>query len=159
MKFPVEWIREYVATDLPPASLAAKLTAAGFVVDAFEGEGDDAVLDVDMPPNRPDAMNMYGLAREVAAFSGKPLRPHPAAPREATGASPASSAASVTIDAPELCRRYCARVVRNVSLRPSPDWMTRRLRAVGVGAVNAVVDVTNYVLWELGHPLHAFDLA
>ncbi|MBI3448306.1 MAG: phenylalanine--tRNA ligase subunit beta [Acidobacteria bacterium] len=159
MKFPVEWVREFVGIDLPAPALASKLTSVGFVVDAFEGEGDSAILDVDVAPNRPDAMNMYGLAREIAAFSGRGLYAYPAGVREAAEAQPSASSASVEVEAGDLCRRYCARVVRNVKPVPSPEWMARRLRSVGLTGVNSIVDITNYVLWELGHPLHAFDLA
>jgi len=158
LKFAVEWMREFVEITISPAELATRLTSVGFVVDTIEGAGDTAILDVDVPPNRPDGMNVYGLAREVAALSSKTLYSYPAAVRESAGAPPASAAATVAIEAADLCGRYCARVVRNIRVAPSPDWIVRRLGAIGLTPVNNVVDITNYVLWELGHPLHAFDL-
>jgi phenylalanyl-tRNA synthetase beta chain len=159
VRFPVEWIREFVEIPASVDELASRLTAAGLVVDTVEGEGAAALLDIDVPTNRPDCMNVYGVAREVAAFSGRRLAPYPAGAPEAAGAPPAREGASVQIEASDLCRRYCARVVRGVRPGPSPDWIARRLRAVGLAPVNNVVDVTNYVLWELGQPIHAFDLA
>ncbi len=158
MKFPLEWLREFVEIAIPPAKLAERLTSAGFAVDAVEGEGDAAILDIDVPPNRADVMNIYGLAREIAAFSGKRLCPYPSGAAETGGSRPASESASVTIEAEDLCGRYCARLLRKVRVGASPGWMVRRLEAVGLSSLNNVVDATNYVLWELGHPLHAFDL-
>lgn len=159
MKFPLRWLREFVEISLPPGTLAEKLTAVGLVVETIDGEGEATIFEVDVPPNRPDCMNMYGLAREIAALSGKKLAPHPAVSGETKGSTPAAESVSVAIEARDLCARYCARVVRKVRSGPSPHWMVDRLAAVGLNSVNNLVDVTNYVLWELGHPLHAFDLA
>ena len=117
---------------------------------------EDVLFEVNVTPNRPDALSHLGIAREVAAALGTPLK-HPAsAPRE--GGPPAAEAVSVRIEAPEKCARYAARVVEGVTIGPSPLWLQRRLERCGIRAISNVVDVTNLVLLELGHPLHAFDL-
>lgn len=116
----------------------------------------DAVLEVELTPNRGDCLSVVGVAREVAALTGATLRvPEP---RFAESGPPVEEQTSVEIRDPDLCHRYAARVVRGVRLAPSPGWLRQRLRSGGVRAINNVVDVTNYVLLELGHPLHAFDL-
>ena len=116
---------------------------------------DDAILEVEVTPNRPDCLAIVGVAREVAALTGGRLRPPDCAVRE----DPAVTTAGwrVTIEDPDLCPRYAARLVTGVTVGPSPAWLAQRLRAAGLRPINNVVDVTNYVLWELGHPLHAFD--
>ena len=115
----------------------------------------DVVLDVHTWPNRADMMNMIGIARETAAITGGSVRPHDAEPAE--GDADVHDAASVAIDDPDLCARYTATVVEGVTVGPSPQWMQERLRAAGQRPINNVVDVTNYVMLELGNPLHAFD--
>src|SRR5262249_25685366 len=100
-------------------------------------------------------MNHLGVARELAALYEQPLRP-PAA-RIPPGGPPTSEAASVEIEAPALCSRYAVRCILGVRVGPSPDWMRDRLEAIGQRSINNVVDATNYVLWEMGQPLHPFD--
>ncbi|WP_243336531.1 phenylalanine--tRNA ligase subunit beta [Anaeromyxobacter soli] len=117
---------------------------------------EDVLLEVNVTPNRPDALSHVGLAREVAAILGQEVRlPRPAL-REA--GAPAAEAVKVRIEAPEKCARYAARVVEGVKIGPSPQWLARRLEACGVRSISNVVDATNFALLELGHPLHAFDL-
>lgn len=116
----------------------------------------DTVLTVNATPNRPDWLSHLGVARDVVSLTGTKLRLPGAAPRE-SGAS-VESVASVEIAAPDRCGRYAARVVEGVSVAASPRWMQQRLVACGVRALGNVIDVTNYVLIETGHPLHAFDL-
>ncbi|HZZ83348.1 MAG TPA: phenylalanine--tRNA ligase subunit beta [Anaeromyxobacteraceae bacterium] len=131
-------------------------TAPGLAIaDALELE--DVLFEVNVTPNRPDALSHLGLAREVAALLGVPLKPPRPALREAGG--PAAAAVAVRIEAPEKCGRYAARVVEGVKIGPSPAWLARRLESCGVRSISNAVDATNYVLLELGHPLHAFDLA
>ncbi len=127
------------------------------VVDSVEGSGEDITFEIDVPTNRPDAMNIRGIAREIAAATGATLHALPAGAAERSSEPPAD--AQVEIADGDLCGRYCARVIRGVSVGPSPEWLVRRLRNAGLNVLNNLVDVTNYVLWELGHPLHAFDLA
>ncbi len=118
---------------------------------------DDTIFEIEITPNRPDALSIVGVAREVAAVTGAPFRFPQVAVKEAE--AEAASLASVEIADPDLCPRYAARVISGLTVKPSPPWLAQRLRAVGLRPINNVVDVTNYVLWELGQPLHAFDHA
>lgn len=115
----------------------------------------DVRFELGLTPNRPDCLSVVGVAREVSGFTGKPLRLPVAELRES--ATPVSAKSSVTIDAPDLCPRYAARLIEGVVIGPSPAWLVRRLEAIGMRSINNVVDVTNFVMMELGHPLHAFD--
>ncbi len=117
----------------------------------------DTVLELEVTPNRPDCLSMVGVAREVGAVTGASYRIPASAPVEE--GVPASDAVSVEIADPGLCPRYTARVIRGVKIGPSPAWLADRVAAAGARPVNNVVDVTNFILFELGQPLHAFDLA
>ncbi|NLF93347.1 MAG: phenylalanine--tRNA ligase subunit beta [Oligosphaeraceae bacterium] len=117
----------------------------------------DVVIDWEVTPNRPDWLSHLGIAREIAALTGGELR-LPESELCVTLDCNADQAAKVTLQAPDLCPRYIARVFRGVKIGPSPDWLVRRLEAVGLRSVNNVVDITNYVMLEYGQPLHAFDL-
>jgi phenylalanyl-tRNA synthetase beta chain len=118
----------------------------------------DAILEVDVTPNRPDCLGHLGLARELAATSGIQLK-FDFMPPFTGGVEPSGSdLVDIAIEAPDLCRRYIGAVISGVKVAPSPDWMQRRLRRVGVRPLNNVVDITNYVQLEYGQPLHAFDL-
>src|SRR2546427_3321389 len=118
---------------------------------------DDHVLEVEVTPNRPDCLSVLGVARELAALTGARLRAPKIVLKEA--GPPARTLVRVRIEAPDLCHRFTARAITGVTVGPSPAWLQARLRAVGLRPISNVVDVTNYVLWELGHPLHAFDAA
>jgi len=125
-------------------------------VPVFEALGrKDVCIEIGLTPNRPDCLSIAGVAREVAALTGERFRLPGSSPAEAGPAS--TDATSVTIEDPEFCPRYAARLIRGVKIGPSPDWLASRLEAVGMRPINNVVDVTNYVMMELGHPLHAFD--
>ncbi|HEY4909895.1 MAG TPA: phenylalanine--tRNA ligase subunit beta, partial [Methylomirabilota bacterium] len=116
---------------------------------------DDTILEIEITPNRPDALSVVGVAREVAALTGAPFRFPQVAVKE--GEIDAASIAAVEILDPDLCPRYAARVITGLTVKPSPPWLAQRLRSVGLRPINNLVDVTNYVLWEMGQPLHAFD--
>ncbi|MBD3308232.1 phenylalanine--tRNA ligase subunit beta, partial [candidate division KSB3 bacterium] len=120
------------------------------------GIEDDAVLEIGLTPNRGDCLSHLGVAREVATLLNCPLMMPSTDYPEAE--FPISERAAVSIEDPDLCPRYAASVITNVTIGPSPMWLRRRLEAVGIRAINNVVDVTNYVMMELGQPLHAFDL-
>jgi phenylalanyl-tRNA synthetase beta chain len=156
MKVPLSWLAEFVEVRPEPRRLAEDLTLAGLAVDAVETHGDDAVLDIDVTTNRVDCMNVYGVAREVAVLYGVALRP--LALDFTESGPPAAQALDVTIEAADLCPRFCARVL-DVRMGPAPAWIRDRLEMVGVRPINNVVDLTNYVLMEMGQPSHAFDLA
>ncbi len=116
----------------------------------------DVVINLEVTPNRPDCLSLLGIAREVHALTGNPLRfPNTQVPE--SGPATAEDM-QIDIEAPDDCPRYVGRIVRGVAVGPSPQWLQRRLQAVGQRPINNIVDITNYVLLELGHPLHAFDL-
>ncbi len=159
----MSWLRELVDVPVGVDELADRLTLCGFEVGAVEpwpadprtpDGARDAVLDLEITTNRPDCLSVFGIAREVATAYDTDLRA-PAAPPE-TGAGE-SDAVAITIDDPDLCPRY-AGALAQVTVGPSPTWLARRLEAADVRPINNVVDVTNYVMIELGHPMHAFDL-
>lgn len=155
MKISYNWLREIVDTDLEPRELAVRLTMAGLAVDEVEPHGDDQVLEIDLTSNRPDCLSHLGVAREAAVLCGAKLK-LPAAGLSPNGGR-TSDETSVEIRDAELCPRYTARLIRGVKIGPSPDWLVRRLEALGQRSVNNVADITNYVMLEMGQPLHAFD--
>ncbi|MEW6339007.1 MAG: phenylalanine--tRNA ligase subunit beta [Acidobacteriota bacterium] len=157
MRLLLSWLVEHLDGAPSADVLAERLTAAGFNVEVREPSGDDEAWDVDITTNRPDAMNHRGLAREAAAAGCGTLAPPAAAVSE--GAAVASALARVTVEDAAGCPRYCARLIRGVTVGPSPAWLAARLEACGIRPINNVVDATNYVLLDVGQPLHAFDLA
>jgi phenylalanyl-tRNA synthetase beta chain len=156
MLFSLDWLRSLVALDADPGSVAEALTARGLTVDALSVAEGDHVLDVDVPANRPDCLGHLGLARELAGAFEAPLAARPA-PLVGDGDG-IEAAVRVEIDDPDLCGRYTARLVRDVRLGPSPDWVVKRLGACGLRSINNVVDASNLVMLELGNPIHFFDL-
>lgn len=157
MRFDAQWLREQLEDAPSLDEMAERLTACGFNVEVREPAGESEIWDVEVTTNRPDAMNHRGLAREAAVASDVALRPLAGGLEE--GDEETADLVSVEIHDPELCSRYVARVVRGVSVVESPEWLKTRLERCGIRPINAVVDATNYVLLELGQPLHAFDLA
>jgi len=156
MKFDSSWLIDLIDGDPDAELLSDQLTDCGFLVELREpGEGAE-IWDVEVTTNRPDAMNHRGLAREAAVATGLRLKPVSIALTES--GEEAADLASVEIADPAICTRFAARVIRGVRQVPSPEWLQRRLINSGVRPINAVVDVTNYVLLELGQPLHAYDL-
>jgi phenylalanyl-tRNA synthetase beta chain len=156
VRVPLSWLREYVGFEVDAQRLANDLTLCGLAVDAVLTSGDDVVLDLDITTNRVDCMNVHGVAREVATLYGKPLLPIER--KVAEKGAPASAAVRIEVEAPDLCPRFCARVL-DVRVAASPDWLKQRLAAAGVRSISNVVDATNYVMLEMGQPTHAFDAA
>jgi phenylalanyl-tRNA synthetase beta chain len=156
MKVLYNWLKQFVDLKATPEDLRTRLSLSGTAVEALEQTAAGPLLDADLTSNRADCLGHYGIAREVAALYRLTLKPVEAYPREM--AEYASAATRVEIESPELCGRYTARVLRGVKVGPSPDWLRQRLEALGQASINNVVDATNYVMLELGHPLHAFDL-
>jgi len=159
----VSWVRDFVDVKAPAGEIAEKLALRGFEVASVEDlGGGDGVVDFEVTANRPDCLSVIGLAREIATVYDLPLRPPSANPGARVSLAPVSAGESdrlkVTVEDPELCPRYAAAVV-DVTATVSPAWMTSRLLAAGVRSISPFVDITNYVLLELGHPMHAFDLA
>lgn len=162
MRLLISWLRDFVDVPRSGAEIAERLELCGFEVASVEAvDAGDTVIDFEITANRPDCLSVLGLAREVATAYDLPLRQAWTGPAAGIRLPPPTSGEldrlTVAVEDAELCPRYAAAVVE-VSSVPSPEWMTRRLRAAGVRPLGAVVDVTNYVLLDLGHPLHAFDL-
>lgn len=160
MLFSKSWLSEYVELPADATEIQRRLTAVGLAVEGLEERGGDTILDVDVTTNRPDCMNHLGIARELAVIYGRPLKRPASQPEEAAERVDAvDTAAAVDIEDWEGCPRLVARVVRGVKIGPSPDWLRQRLETIGLRPINNVVDVTNFILWEMGQPLHAYDLA
>jgi phenylalanyl-tRNA synthetase beta chain len=163
MKIVTSWLREFVDVRVPPAELGQTLSMRGFELASIEeapetGAGKpDAVLDFEITANRPDCLSVIGLARETATAYSLPLQLPDALSGSDPDAAP-DAAVKVTLEAPDLCPRYSA-AVAEVTVGPSPEWLAGRLQASGIRPINNIVDVTNYVLLELGQPMHAFDLS
>lgn len=150
-----KWLREFTDTGLGPQEVRERLTMCGLAIDAVESHNDDSVLDVEVPSNRPDCLSHIGIAREVAVIDHKSLHLPDFISVKMDGRS--ADLTSVEIKDPDLCPRYAARLVRGVKIGPSPDWLAKRLETIGQRPINNVADITNYVLHEMGQPLHAFD--
>lgn len=153
MKASINWLREFVDFSLSPKELSELLTMAGLEVEGFEEFEDDVILDIGITPNRPDCLSIRGIAREIASILELPLKDINTRVTEEEGEGP-----SIEIEDTDLCSRYASRVIYGVRTGPSPEWITKRLEAHGIRSTCNIVDITNYVLLEMGHPLHAFDL-
>jgi phenylalanyl-tRNA synthetase beta chain len=157
MDISYKWLSELVESLPAPQELADRMTMAGLAVDAVKEAGDDHVLEFDLTSNRPDCLSHLGIAREAAALTGARVTMPDVAAKSVGGR--AEEFTSVVIEDVDLCPRYAARVVRGVKIGPSPEWLVRRLQAIGQRPINNVADITNFVMHEMGQPLHAFDLA
>jgi len=156
MNISYNWLRELTGARLTAGELSDRLTMAGLEVEAVHEAGDDFMLEIAGLSNRPDLLSHLGVAREVCTLAGGAVRlPEMRAAREE---GMTESFTSVEVQAADLCARFTARVVRGVRIAPSPAWLVERLQAVGQRSINNVADITNYVMLELGQPLHAFDL-
>lgn len=160
MKVLLSWLRDYV--DVEPRRAGAQevaeiLSNLGLPYEGIESLGEDAVIDVEVTSNRGDCIGLIGVARELAAATGKELK----LPKVelAESQKPVTELAGVEIHEPALCPRYTARIIEGVKVGPTPDWMRRRLEAIGMRSINNVVDATNYAMMETGQPPHAFDYA
>ena len=155
MLVPVEWLREYCDFDLTIEELARRLTMSGLEVEDIEETEGEKVYSTYVTPNRSDLLSMVGVAREVSALLSSGFRTPKPSFQE--GGQKASDLVSVDIQSPRNCPRYSARVVLDTKVVDSPAWMRKRLIEAGMRPINNIVDATNYVLLELGQPLHAFD--
>ncbi len=155
MKVSYRWLKELVEIAETPHQLGNRLTNVGLAVDALDITGNDAVFELDVATNRPDCLSHLGVAREVGAIYGTDLRPPKFQLRESE--KHAADAFSISISDADLCARYCGRYIAGVKIGPSPEWLKACLESLGVRSINNVADVTNYIMLELGQPLHAFD--
>lgn len=158
MNISYNWLKDLIDIDLSPEEVAKELTRVGNAVEQIHAAGDDFVLDVDLTSNRPDCLSHLGLARELSASLNIPLKNAQNSPANDIPVPSILAHDTVRIEIPELCHRFSARIIRGVKVGPSPDWLVKRLEAVGERSINNIADITNYVMMELGQPMHAFDL-
>jgi phenylalanyl-tRNA synthetase beta chain len=171
MRVPYSWLREHCDPGIGAAELAERLAMTGTEVERVtagappeagpvpEDVRDEPVLELEVTPNRPDCLGVYGVAREVHAITAAPLGPEPwAEDAPAEGEGEVGDPASVAVEVPELCPRFTARVFTDVTIGPSPAWLQARLSAAGQRPIANVVDITNYAMLLTAQPLHAFDL-
>jgi phenylalanyl-tRNA synthetase beta chain len=149
------WLKEYVRLDMPVEELGNRLMMAGLNLESIEDVEGDIAIDLEVTSNRPDCLCHLGVARETAALFGRNWTAPD--PQPASRGAEIATAAKVAVEAADLCPLYTARLVRGVKIAPSPLWMQRRLKTLGIRPINNVVDATNYVLMECSQPLHAFD--
>src|SRR6185369_507271 len=138
------WLKDLIDVDQSPENLALALTRVGLAVEGVHQFGDDFVLDVDLTSNRPDCLSHLGVARELSVITTAETRPVGSVPFS----SPSTQAALsdlVTIEDSDVCHRFTARIIKNVKIGPSPEWLVKRLEAIGERAINNVADITNYV--------------
>ena len=157
MKVSWKWLEQYVDLNISHDELVDRLTMSGLNHEGTETVDGDRAIDLEVTSNRPDCLGHLGVAREIAVLFELPLKiPDPQPP---VGGEKLDDLCGVEIECPELCYRYTARLLKNVTIGQSPDWMQNRLETLGIAIINNVVDTTNYVMFECGQPLHAFDFA
>src|SRR5450432_53182 len=160
MKLSSQWLREFVDLTVDDRRLAEDLTGIGIGAEGISGEGANTVFEMEIGTNRPDAMNHYGVAREAAALYGIPLKAIGPSPKQdsASTSNRTSGDFEIDIEDKEGCARYTAQIVRGVKIKASPEKIASRLALVDQRSINNAADASNYTLWEMGHPTHAFDL-
>ena len=164
MKLSSQWIRDFVDVPVDDRRLAEDLTAIGIAVESISGEGANTVFEMEIGTNRPDAMNHYGVAREAAALYSVELKPLEASAAKAANASGCNIGSAkaepfqIDIEDAEGCSRYTAQIICGVKIKASPENIASRLALVDQRPINNAADASNYTLWEMGHPTHAFDL-
>ncbi len=158
MKISPQWIRDFVDLTVDDRRLAEDLTAVGIAVEGISGSGVDAIFEMEIGTNRPDAMNHYGVAREAAAIYDVPLKQF-SVPSSQFSVKPSNSVPfPITVEEPQLCPRFSARVIRGTTVKASPKKIAHRLQLLDQRPISNAVDATNYVLWEMGKPTHVFDM-
>ncbi len=154
MDISYKWLKDLIEIDLPPQQLAEKLTSVGLAVEGIHEREGDFIFDVDLTSNRSDCLSHLGVAREIGAITEREIHiPN----SNFQIAETAENLELVRIEDSDLCNRFTARIIRNVKIAPSPEWLVKRLEAIGERAINNVADITNYVMHELGQPMHSFD--
>jgi phenylalanyl-tRNA synthetase beta chain len=156
MNISYNWLKDLVEIDLSPQELAAKLTNVGLAVEGIHEFADDFVFDIDLTSNRPDCLSHLGVSREIAAIESAKLKIKNIESGDQN--SKIENTNFVAIQDSDLCNRFTARIIRNVKIGNSPEWLKQRLEAVGERSINNVADITNFVMHELGQPMHSFDL-
>lgn len=156
MRVPLEWLKEFVDIRKKPEALSSALTMCGLEVESIELVDGEPIFEIGIAPNRADCLSVVGIARELSAVTGGKFRaPSVKVPR---GSGKIRDRIQAQVKDSRRCPRYLARIIDGITIGPSPAWIVERLAACGIRSINNVVDVTNYVMLELGQPLHAFDL-
>jgi len=155
MKISYDWLKEYIDLKKSPEEIADILTKSGSEVKAIERIDSDYIMEIEITPNRSDCLSYIGIARELSALTGKKIKMPPLKVKGKK--EPGKAPFVVDIKDEDLCPRYTARLIRDVRVGESPDWLKKKIILMGLRPVNNVVDITNYVLFELGQPMHAFD--
>ncbi len=158
MKLSAQWIREFVDLAVDDRRLAEDLTATGIAVEGISGSGADTVFEMEIGTNRPDAMNHYGVAREAAAIYDLALKSLSAISSQPSDRIGKDAPFPITVEEPQLCPRFSARVIRGTKIKPSSEKIVHRLALLDQRPISNAVDATNYVLWEMGKPTHVFDM-
>jgi phenylalanyl-tRNA synthetase beta chain len=155
MKILLSWLSDYIETCLPAEKIAQVLSDLGLPCEGIKSFDNDVIIDIEVTSNRGDCLSYIGIARELAAATGRKLKAPMVKLSESAGK--AADLAAVEIAEPDLCGRYTARIIEGVKVQQSPDWLKNRLKVIGLRSVNNVVDATNYAMMETGQPPHAFD--
>jgi phenylalanyl-tRNA synthetase beta chain len=158
MKLSAQWIREFVDLTVDDRRLAEDLTGVGIAVEGISGSGADTVFEMEIGTNRPDAMNHYGVAREAAAIYDLALEQFSVLGSQFSVKPSNHVPFPITVEEPEFCPRFSARVIRGTHIKPSPEKIAHRLQLLDQRPISNAVDATNYVLWEMGKPTHVFDM-
>ena len=158
MKLSAHWIRDFVDLSVADRRLAEDLTGAGIAVEGISGSGADTVFEMEIGTNRPDAMNHYGVAREAAAIYDVGLKPLVTLNHQLSAKTSGETPFPITVEEPQLCPRFSARVIRGTKIKPSPEKIAHRLQLLDQRPISNAVDATNYILWEMGKPTHVFDM-
>lgn len=153
------WLRDYLRLEMSVDVLTEKLALSGLNHESTDDVGGDLAIDLEVTSNRPDCLNHLGIAREIGVLFGLPVHYPDPQPKAGKMARQVSELAAVENLEPSLCSHFTARVVTGAMIKESPWWLRKRLETLGVRPVSNVVDITNYVLFECGQPLHAYDLA
>lgn len=159
MKFSLNWIKEYVDLKIEPEELGDLLTLKSFEVEEVEKVGKDYLLHIDILPNRPDCLSHYGLAREIAALTNTEFKPFEAGSIKEDKEDKIEGKIKIDIKNKDLVPRYSAVMIKDIKIGPTPKEIKERLESLGLQSINNVVDIVNYVMLEVGQPLHAFDYA
>jgi len=159
MKVTYNWLKDFVNIKMLPEQLAHKLTMAGLEVTSLEKKEGDFIFEIEITSNRPDWLSLIGVAREVAAITNSKLKIKKAKPQlKIKNSQKESNLLRIDIENKKDCPLYTAKIIKEVKVGPSPEWLSKRLELVGCRSINNIVDITNYLLFEYGEPLHAFDL-
>lgn len=156
MKLTYNWLKDFVDIKLTAYELAKKLTMAGLEVTSLEERGKDFIFEIEITSNRPDWLSVIGVAREIAAITGSKFKVQSS--RLKLKNKNEKGPLKITIEDKKDCPLYTAKIIKDVKVGPSPEWLRQRLELIGCRSINNIVDITNYVLFTYGEPLHAFDL-